>query len=418
VLDPRFLVTREWLRAPGSPRRVQYLMEQPDGRRALKPLASTRGVRQSLHHHLDVFDHTLLVLAYLEALLEAPLEGFLDPARLDRQVAEALRNQGMNLLPIPAPAANPGPPDVSETRPYHDRIRVLLERALNAGDSALLLKWTALLHDVGKPGTRVLNQTGRGPKVQFPGHEVYGLKLLEATLNHLFAEDCPKHGPMKPAPGFPSPPGAAGTARGGWVCARCGVRREQTPASLRSRIATLIRRHHDHHQIGQRYAQPGRLGILQAMLRDGRQDFPGLDYTGPPAAEELAFLAKFTDPVGAGGPEGLALLLLHGYADSLACRGPETKLGITRVAEIDLTFLALATVFGQLKSYGEWEKTFQDLLSGMVPELGIPGQRFGAVKPELRAWYFQELRDRKRTNGSGPTRVELLDRARALVQRV
>ena len=87
--DLRHLIDAEWLRAPGAPGRVDYLVRSTDGSRVLGPVAATRGVQQSDYHHLDVYDHTLLVLAYVEGLFEGndPIAGFLDPGTLDARVA-------------------------------------------------------------------------------------------------------------------------------------------------------------------------------------------------------------------------------------------------------------------------------------------------------------------------------------------
>src|SRR5262249_9904805 len=56
------LIDPGWLAAPHAPRRVRYLLERDDGGRVLEPVAATRGVVQNTYHHLDVLDHTLLVL--------------------------------------------------------------------------------------------------------------------------------------------------------------------------------------------------------------------------------------------------------------------------------------------------------------------------------------------------------------------
>src|SRR5262249_39815840 len=101
AMDHAFLISRDWLRAPRAPQRVKHLLDSEDGRKALAPLAATRDVWQGTAHHLDVFNHTLLVLAYVEGLLEDPLAGFLDPAALDRRVARAIQNQGIELQAIP-----------------------------------------------------------------------------------------------------------------------------------------------------------------------------------------------------------------------------------------------------------------------------------------------------------------------------
>ena len=72
-LQPVHLLHAEWLRPEKAPQRVQYLMDSPDGALALAPLAATRGVTQNPAHHLDVFDHTLLVLAYVEGIRHDPV---------------------------------------------------------------------------------------------------------------------------------------------------------------------------------------------------------------------------------------------------------------------------------------------------------------------------------------------------------
>src|SRR5579864_277981 len=101
------LLSREWLAAPGAPQRVAYLMEREEGRKALAPLAATRGVLQNAKHHLDVYDHTLLMLAYLEALLAEddgfPSQGFLDHPALDREVERTLAEQGFRFPAIALP---------------------------------------------------------------------------------------------------------------------------------------------------------------------------------------------------------------------------------------------------------------------------------------------------------------------------
>lgn len=401
-LNPRFLVARDWLNEPGAPGRVKYLMEHPDGRRALDHLAATHGVQQSLQHHLDVFDHSLLVVAYLEALLEAPLDGFLDPAEIDRRVEHDLRWQGIMFPAIPAEASNPAKPNLEWISPHLEAIRSLVASALSTDSAPLLLKWSGLLHDVGKPGTRALNPTARGWKVRFLGHEVYGLDLLGPLLDHLFAEECPKHGPMQPEKDV-------------WWCGACSHRRTREPNEPRTRVATLIRRHHDHHQILQRFSEPARFEVLKAILHDCRQEVPELDYTAPRTADEFAFLSKYLEPDAGHAIDMLALLLLHGYADRLACRGPHSTMPMSQVAEINLTVLAVLTAWPRLELYRTWEEHFQKMIGGMVPELKVPGPRFGQVRPRLRTWYMREMAARKSGNGHELTRAELLEIARRLL---
>src|SRR6266849_1693907 len=99
----------EWLRAPGAPQRVDYLVRSADGPRVLGPLAATRGVQQTEYHQLDVYEHTLLVLVYLEELLanKDPVQCFLDPAAFDQRVRRRLAEQGFHFPPGCGPVPEP-----------------------------------------------------------------------------------------------------------------------------------------------------------------------------------------------------------------------------------------------------------------------------------------------------------------------
>jgi hypothetical protein len=187
--EPLRLISPRWLAAPAAPGRVDYFLQTPDGRTALPDLDAMRGVAQNLSHHLDVYDHTLLVLAYLEAILESPLPGLLDPAGLDRRVEAALREQGLDRLLQARHDASPGPPSPPGwSTEDEDRARHLLDRALDE-PSRIRLKWCALLHDVGKPATRLVTRTPGSPeKVQFIGHEYYSLAAVGPLLDQLFTE--------------------------------------------------------------------------------------------------------------------------------------------------------------------------------------------------------------------------------------
>ncbi|MCE5336853.1 MAG: phosphotransferase, partial [Desulfobacteraceae bacterium] len=227
ALDRTRLVGREWLSAAGAPERVLYLMNRPDGSDALEPLSATRGVLQSQNHHLDVFDHTLLVLAYIEDLLEDPIEGLLDPPALDYRVMKSLKAQGIR---IPPPCSQLG----SQDRPRSplsdiqlDRLRKYFDRTLT-GDSRLLLKWVALFHDVGKPATRTMNTGNKGAveRIRFLGHEVYGRQLVTDLAERLFADQKQK-----------------------------------------ARFDRLLCRHHDHHNMVSRYIPAGELEKLKSTVK-------------------------------------------------------------------------------------------------------------------------------------------------------
>ena len=85
--DPLSHLSASWLADRDAPERVDYLCSTTDGRNVLGPVVALRGVLQGSYHHLDAYDHTLTVMAYLEELLDDPIGGLLEPARLDEIVA-------------------------------------------------------------------------------------------------------------------------------------------------------------------------------------------------------------------------------------------------------------------------------------------------------------------------------------------
>ncbi len=96
-------------------------------------LASMRGIRQNRHHAHTVYDHSLHVLAALEAVLADPQDYFDPPA------ARHVETIGT--------------------------------------DTRVILKLTALLHDVGKPACRTVDSDGR---VHFYGHAKKSAAIAEA----------------------------------------------------------------------------------------------------------------------------------------------------------------------------------------------------------------------------------------------
>jgi putative nucleotidyltransferase with HDIG domain len=113
----------------------------------LPEVSELHGVEQSSYHHLDVFDHTLEVLARQVELEGGALDELLGP-----------------LAP---------------------RLRELLDEPL-ADDltRAGALRFGALLHDVGKPSTRAVRPDGR---VTFIGHDAAGQRMVEALCRRLRA---------------------------------------------------------------------------------------------------------------------------------------------------------------------------------------------------------------------------------------
>jgi poly(A) polymerase len=142
----------------GELKRIITAERAPEGMRLLDTLAVTpvvlpelsalHGVQQSRYHHLDVYDHTLAVLAEATALQR-------DPGRYLGAHAEAVNEY------LSQPLAN-------ELSRWH------------------ALRFGALLHDIAKPQTRDVTAEGR---VTFIGHDAAGGQTASAVLARLRASD-------------------------------------------------------------------------------------------------------------------------------------------------------------------------------------------------------------------------------------
>jgi poly(A) polymerase len=118
-------------------------------RAVLPEVADLHDVEQSHYHHLDVYDHTLEVLAKqieLEGRLHTVF-GVADAARLARMLAEPLADE------------------------------LTRAQALRLG---------ALLHDIGKPATRDTRPDGR---VTFIGHDRLGERMVRSVCRRLRTSD-------------------------------------------------------------------------------------------------------------------------------------------------------------------------------------------------------------------------------------
>jgi poly(A) polymerase len=114
----------------------------------LPEVSAMRGVEQSVYHHLDVYEHTRLVLAGVMEIERSPERWVGEHAgAVSRFLAEPLANE------------------------------------LSRGQA---LRLGALLHDVAKPVTRGVTDEGR---VTFLGHDVAGAELAAAILVRLRASD-------------------------------------------------------------------------------------------------------------------------------------------------------------------------------------------------------------------------------------
>ncbi len=404
-LDARCLITKDWLADPGTPGRVLYLMNSPDGARALAPLAATRGVLQNDHHHLDVFDHTLLVLAYVERLMEDPVGGLLDPFSLDAAVHEDLRRQGIFQPAVGDEASGAASPDISAVEPLLDDLRAVFAERLTPAVK-LCLKWAALLHDLGKPATRVLNVDRLGAaKIQFLGHERYGLELIRGHVATWFAPACP------------AGDGRMAQDERGWVCPQCKRRAPRIETDEAVRIERLVRYHHLHHHLVDRYlAEPGdgdgasrqpadRLAaIRRAVTADTLSD------------GEYKELSKIFDPEFSDSAADFPLLMLHGFADKLACRGPAKGIGPVPTAEFNLLILVAYVRYPRLKQIYLQQQAMdgacRELTSGFDQPLGITGPDLGTITRHTRDWCEQELARRRAADQPGPDRAEALAEAR------
>lgn len=107
----------------------------------LPELAAGAGVEQPRSHHLDVLGHSLEALFQIEALIARPEGGL------------------------------PGCGEL--VHPY-----------LARQENVLVVKWAALLHDVGKPATRSLG-VGPDSRITFHQHERVGVGLVETLGRRL-----------------------------------------------------------------------------------------------------------------------------------------------------------------------------------------------------------------------------------------
>jgi len=150
-----FMELRRILATPAAVRGVEMLGELGAAAIVLPEIEALRGVEQSRFHHLDVYGHTLEVLAETVALSS----------------------------PGAAEASWPGRPFGGHGEAVAALLAEPLADELTRGEA---LRWAALLHDAAKPLTRAVRPDGR---VTFIGHDVRGAALAREVLGRLRASE-------------------------------------------------------------------------------------------------------------------------------------------------------------------------------------------------------------------------------------
>ncbi|HYN89352.1 MAG TPA: HD domain-containing protein, partial [Ardenticatenaceae bacterium] len=164
----------------------------------LPELDACKGVRQSLPHICDVYDHNLAVLDALEELLDPLIPSpALAPPRsatlrtprreaFERAVDGGGGPEGPTHYALRTTHPRPAPTlwgDSAPLAPWRERMAQHLAVQVAYGQPRwLLLKLAALLHDVGKPPTRSVGEDGR---IHFYRHDSAGARLVEALLRRL-----------------------------------------------------------------------------------------------------------------------------------------------------------------------------------------------------------------------------------------
>jgi putative nucleotidyltransferase with HDIG domain len=165
----------------------------------LPELNALKGVTQSLPHHWDVYEHTRRVVDALELLgtrwlgFDQSDEGALMLSVLPNFVWDSIY---LNLAQYSDPlrAHLKAPFKELPARDPVDKIDHadaaqggVVGTPIGAGSRWLLLKWTALLHDIGKPATKTVDNDRR---TRFIGHEDLGARLAGERLRALrFSND-------------------------------------------------------------------------------------------------------------------------------------------------------------------------------------------------------------------------------------
>ena len=137
---------------PGSGEMVRYLDELGLLTEIVPELKEMKGVEQPKEHYWDVFNHSVEAMAAAEFLLRESLWKY-------------------------------GKEDLLRVTPWSEEISRHFDEEVSSGSNRrLLLKLGALMHDVAKPATRTVDETGR---TRFLGHTKQGAVVAVAILGRL-----------------------------------------------------------------------------------------------------------------------------------------------------------------------------------------------------------------------------------------
>ncbi|MGA9350729.1 MAG: HD domain-containing protein [Anaerolineae bacterium] len=148
------------LALPGAPQNLRYLDEFGLLVVIIPELETLKGVEQSAPHYLDVFEHSLETVRWLEQVVDV-VEGY---------DGEEVADGALSLIPL-------------LLSPFSFQLSAHLSQLISGDRTRLtVLKLMALLHDLGKPATKSVDDEG---VIHFYGHEGEGVGVVGAILRRL-----------------------------------------------------------------------------------------------------------------------------------------------------------------------------------------------------------------------------------------